>query len=380
MTHTDRKQSRRVLIAGAKFGEVYLNAFLQPQAGLELAGLLARGSRRAQQLAHDFGIPLYTSLEQLPDDIDIACVVVRSTVAQGEGSQLAADLLRRGIHVLQEHPLHPDDVARLQALADESNLVYWINSFYPNIPAGRCWIEKASRIRSLLEGQKPCSAQLTTSRQLLYSMLDLLLQACGLVDGNGIRVEVLDGSDDCFVPLRLVLPGGSQAVLRLQAYLDPSDPDMFSLVMHRASLAWPSGYLTLESSYGPVLWTGVFHDPQHGSDDRTMYRGANAGGCYAQPTSMVLRDAPGSWRDAFEIDGAAGIAYALRALRQVLDGASVPAAFSPAYQLALARLWLAVLHVAPPIVERHLAPPRLITWDDLNGAEASKAALRGTHG
>ncbi|WP_211090200.1 Gfo/Idh/MocA family oxidoreductase [Pseudothauera nasutitermitis] len=370
-----------MLIAGAKFGEVYLNAFLQPQAGLELAGLLARGSRRAQQLAHDFGIPLYTSLAQVPDDIDVACVVVRSTVAQGEGSQLAADLLRRGVHVLQEHPLHPDDVARLQALARERGLVYWINSFYPHVPAGRCWMERAARIRGLLDGRMPCSAHLTTSRQLLYSTLDLLLQACGLTDGNAVRVEALDGGDDCFVPLRLALPGGCQATLRLQAYLDPADPDMFSLVMHQASLAWPAGYLTLEASYGPVLWTGVFHDPQHGSPERTMYRHADADGCYGQPASMVLHGAPGTWRDAFEIDGAAGVAHVLRALCRVLDGAGVPAGFGPAHQLALARLWLAVLHAAPPVVERRLAPPRRITRDDLGGgAEPCREAAGGTHG
>lgn len=380
MIPAPRKKNRRVLVVGAKFGEVYLNAFLQPQDGFELAGLLARGSRRAQQLAHDFGIPLYTSIAQVPDDIDIACVVVRSTVAQGEGSQLAADLLRQGIHVLQEHPLHPDDVASLQALARERGLIYWVNSFYPHVPAGCCWIERATRIRSLLGGQLPSSALLTTSRQLLYSTLDLLLQACGLADGNSIHVKVLDGGDDCFVPLKLELPGGCQAMLRLQSYLDPADPDMFSLVMHQASLMWPAGYLTLEASYGPVLWTGVFHDPQHGSTERTMYRHADENGCYGQPTSVVLHEAPGTWRDAFEIEAAAGVALALRTLCQVLDGASAPAGFVPEHQLVLARLWLDVLHAAPSVVDRRQAPPKRITRDDLGDAKPCCEAAGETHG
>ncbi|MFJ5483608.1 Gfo/Idh/MocA family oxidoreductase [Pectobacterium actinidiae] len=380
MTRTTIKKNRRVLIVGAKFGEVYLNAFVQARAGLELAGLLARGSRRAQQLAHDFGIPLYTSLEQVPGDIDIACVVVRSTVAQGEGSQLSAGLLNRDIHVLQEHPLHPDDVVKLQALARERGLTYWINSFYPHIPAGRCWIEQASHIRSLLGGQTPCSAQLTTSRQLLYSTLDLLLQACGVWDASEVRTEVLDGADDWFVPLRLVLPGGCHAGLRLQTYLDSSNPDMFSLVMHQASLVWPSGYLTLEASYGPVLWTGVFHDPEHASRERTQYRYAGEIDGYAQPTSLLLHEPPGMWRDAFEADGADGIAQVLRTLCWVLDGASMPAQFSPAYQLSLARLWLDVVRIAPPVVERRLAPPRPITRDDLLATEPDQESAGGAHG
>lgn len=76
---------QRVLIVGAKFGEMYLNAFMQPPEGLELVGLLAQGSARSRELAHAFGIPLYTSPEQITKMPDIACIVVRSTVAGGTG-------------------------------------------------------------------------------------------------------------------------------------------------------------------------------------------------------------------------------------------------------------------------------------------------------
>ncbi|MEN1355047.1 Gfo/Idh/MocA family oxidoreductase, partial [Pseudomonas aeruginosa] len=75
---------QRVLIVGAKFGEMYLNAFMQPPEGLELVGLLALGSARSRELAHAFGIPLYTSPEQITRMPDIACIVVRSTVAGRE--------------------------------------------------------------------------------------------------------------------------------------------------------------------------------------------------------------------------------------------------------------------------------------------------------
>jgi thiazolinyl reductase component of yersiniabactin synthetase len=39
---------QRVLIVGAKFGEMYLNAFMRPGKGLELVGLLAQGSARSR--------------------------------------------------------------------------------------------------------------------------------------------------------------------------------------------------------------------------------------------------------------------------------------------------------------------------------------------
>ncbi|HBR2370729.1 TPA: yersiniabactin biosynthesis oxidoreductase YbtU, partial [Klebsiella pneumoniae] len=141
---------QRVLIVGAKFGEMYLNAFMQPPEGLELVGLLAQGSARSRELAHAFGIPLYTSPEQITKMPDIACIVVRSTVAGGTGTQLARHFLTRGVHVIQEHPLHPDDISSLQTLAQEQGCCYWVNTFYPHTRAGRTWLRDAQQLRRCL--------------------------------------------------------------------------------------------------------------------------------------------------------------------------------------------------------------------------------------
>ncbi|MCX8963167.1 Gfo/Idh/MocA family oxidoreductase [Erwinia psidii] len=376
MNTTAVKKNRRVLVAGAKFGEIYLNAFMQPQAGLELAGLYARGSRRAQQLAHAFGIPLWTRAEQIPDDIDIACVVIRSTVAGGEGSQLAAELLERGIHVLQEHPLHPDDIARLQKLAQQRNLLYWVNSFYPHLPACRCWIDKAQRVTALLDGERPVAAHLATSRQLLYSTLDLLLQTCGVTDAGQVTVATAGDANDGFTLVGLQLPGAGQATLHLQSWLDPADPDMFSLVMHQATLFWRSGYLTLAASHGPVVWTGAFHDAQHHNCDRTLYRYASEVDSYAQPTSVVLHPVESCWRDVFEVEAATAIGQILQSMSKVLAGSPVPAAFDSGYQLSLARLWLDIVQ-AVPAVTRQLTPPPLISCKALTDAIPTTGEANG---
>jgi len=126
-----------------------------------------------------------------------------------------------------------------------------------------------------------------------------------------------------------------------------------------------------------VLWTGLFHDNQHDSRDRTMYRYAHEEDAYAQPTSVVLLGAPDTWRDAFEIEGAAGIGYVLETLCQVLDGGTVPPGFNSAYQLALARLWLDVLRVAPPVTERHLSPPKSVTWKELEPRKKESGGMDG---
>jgi thiazolinyl imide reductase len=87
---------------GAKFGEMYLNAFMQPRRGWNWLACWPR--KRDRELAYAFGIPLYTSPEQITEMPDIACIVVRSTVAGGTGTQLARHFLTRGVHVIQEHP------------------------------------------------------------------------------------------------------------------------------------------------------------------------------------------------------------------------------------------------------------------------------------
>lgn len=354
---------RRVLIAGAKFGEVYLNAFLRPQPGLELAGLLANGSARARQLAQAFGIPLYTDVEQVPDDIRIACVVVRSTVVGGPGTALAEALLRRGMHVIQEHPMHPDEAARLRRLADQQGCAYWINSFYAHTPAGRCWIERARHLRQLLDNEAAHFAHLTTSRQLLYSTLDLLLQAYG---ADNASVDLEEAGEGAFSLLRLGLTG-CQALLRLQTYMDPHDPDFHSLTMHQLTLGWPSGYLSLEASYGPVLWTPALYDPRHQEGDRSLYHGALAtdDDHFSRPCTLTLHPAAPDWRHALEVDGPAGVEWVLHSLNRHLDGGGEPTSFQADHQLMLARLWQQILRQAGPARERRLPPPQLIEAREL---------------
>lgn len=83
------RQRPRVVVCGARFGQVYLEAFRNPDLPFELAGVVAAGSERSRACARRYGAPLYTDPEQLPDDIDMACVVIRGGLLGGRGSELA---------------------------------------------------------------------------------------------------------------------------------------------------------------------------------------------------------------------------------------------------------------------------------------------------
>lgn len=365
---------KRVLIVGARFGEAYLNAFLRGRPGLELAGLLSRGSARARQLTQAFAIPLYTSMEQVPDDIDIACVVVRSTIVGGMGTSIAEALLTRGIHVIQEHPVHPDEVQRLQQKAAEQGVNYWVNSFYSHTECGRCWAGAAADIRHQLHGEPPTLVQLTTSRQLLYSSLDLIVRAGGWLPQDIVVRPDVQVQGEVFTDLQLQASGTAIA-LRLQATMDPGEPDQHSQVMHHCDFIWPSGYLSLAATYGPVNWTPALYMPGHHDEQHSLYRQPDASSGLGTETHRMLYPAAVNWQEAMEVHGPAGVAWLLEQMVARIDGHGEQAAGvgSSAYQWGLAALWQQVLRNAGPVKEQRLQPPRRI--EPFRASESALQAL-----
>jgi yersiniabactin synthetase, thiazolinyl reductase component len=350
--------TKRVLVVGAKFGELYLNSFLTAQPGLELAGLMANGSSRARQLARAFGIPLYTSLDQVPGGFDIACVVVRSTIVGGSGSKLAEALLRKGLHVIQEHPLHPTELEQLQALASSLGLKYWVNSFYATASAGYCWLSAAKYIASELK-ELASFAQLSSSRQLLYSSLDLLLQALHHESGE-VEIACLNKSGP-FDQISFSW-GGTSISLELQNHIDPSDPDQHSLVTHQCQVGWSAGNLSLAGSYGPVLWAPTFFDGQHNTSCESIFARVSHQNalCFDLPTVTTLHEAPKNWRAVLECEAPTAVSRVLCLFLIHIHGHEAPPGLRADHQLTVARLWQQVLRQVGPAKESTLRPPRSI--------------------
>lgn len=257
----------RVIVCGTRFGEHYLAALSRQSSEFQLAGIVARGSERSRLLAQKLQVPLYTQVDKLPADIDLACVAIRSRIVGGEGSTIAEQLLLRGIAVLQEHPVHPSDIRRLQTLAQQHGVRYHVNTLYPALPAVARFIDYARRSASR---QRPAFIELTTSLQLLYSSLDIVNRAIG-----GLAPVI------CYThPLPDLGPGaplwpfrqmqgefaGIPVCINLQTTLDPSDPDHHSLVMHRISIGGTEGNVCLTSSFGPVVWSHSIYAPDYQQD------------------------------------------------------------------------------------------------------------------
>lgn len=252
----------RVLVCGTSFGRVYLRA-VHDDPTVELAGVLSKGSRASYRYADAYGVPCYPAPDELPDDIDIACVVVRAGVAGGSGAELSQRLMSRGIHVLQEHLLHPTELADCLRVARRHGVRYRVNSFYPHVAAVRRFLLAAQAMR---HRQQPLFVDAMAGVQVLHPLLEVIGRAVG-----GLRpwrfsdpappppaLDELARVPDPYTHLHGVV-GGTPVSLRVQNQIHPADPDNHALLLHRLSLVFESGVLALADTHGPVLWSPRMH-------------------------------------------------------------------------------------------------------------------------
>jgi thiazolinyl imide reductase len=350
------------------FGQVYLEAFRRTRYPIELAGILARGNPRSVACAHHYGVPLYRSIAELGPDIDVACVVVRSGILGGKGSELARELLARGIHVLQEHPVHPDEMAELLRTARRARVQYQLNSFYVNVGPVRRFIGAA---RHLCAQSKPLFVDAACGCQLSFSLLDIIGHALG-----GLRPWTLDRAPmtggEPFVTVRGTI-ASTPTTVRVQNQLDPADPDGFSYFMHRVSIGFPEGSLTLVDTHGPVVWTPR---PQFPREVRTMDAAPQfASTAAATPRAAVIGSpCPPSFDEIFRDLWPDGVARALITLRRAIAEQRDPLRHGQ-QQLAVAEMWrdLVLLAGPPELVRGDETRPLLA--DDIVGVTAAAEAM-----
>ncbi|TDE47225.1 thiazolinyl imide reductase [Nonomuraea mesophila] len=316
---------KRVVVCGTKFGQIYLTAMRD--GPFELTGILARGSARSAAYAREHGVPLVTDPDRVPELADLACVVVRSGVVGGEGSELAAALLSRGVHVLQEHPVHADELARTLRTARAASAVHHVNTLYVHLDPVRRFIDAARRLREL---QQPLYVDAACSVHVAYALFDILGQALG-----GLRPWTFTATAPG-TPFTCVTGtvGGVPLTLRVQNQIAPNDPDAHLHLLHRITVGTEGGNLTLVNTHGPVVWTPRMYVARDADDrfdtgaEHLSLPSATTIGPAQAPTfaDIVTR----LWPD--------GVRRALTGLREAAEDGRDPLRQGQ-YHLMLSRLW-----------------------------------------
>ena len=304
----------RVLVCGSNYGRTYINALAREPHKFQLAGILAQGSVRSQRLAALNSVPLYRSADELPDTINLACAAMSSDAAP-----VVLQLIRRGIHVLCEHPYPSDWLKRAFYLAQERGVQFHVNGHFANLPAPEKFIREC---RQAGERVRPEFLEVMATERSLYGALDILLAAAG--SRQPLRVHVLSRQTK-FVLLegnlgRVAVRLSVQASQKGRGRLIDGSPDY--LVDQRLTAAFPAGLLTLSSMAGPVLWNRT---PSQAEDEEPLW-------------SVVCSRATRTLAELGEHRTRANVA-ALNAIRQSILGLGTPGTQHPQHILRVSKTW-----------------------------------------
>lgn len=238
-----------VLVCGSNFGKVYIDAIKKCSDDFNLVGILCKGSRRSEIISVEYGVPLYKSAEQLPENIDLACVIVRSDGIGGNGTELSIELMKKNISVVQEQPVHNKYQVECYKVARANNVVYLTADLYLQLENIKVFVERS---RELLARSKLQFIHIACSTQIAYTALDILAAA-----GVSSSVKLASGVTKMqHAPFDIICAtiGNIPTVIEYNNRIDPTDPDHNMYVMHRFDLYFEDGLLSLVDTYGAVIW------------------------------------------------------------------------------------------------------------------------------
>lgn len=341
----------RVIVCGSRFGRVYMAGTARLQS-CELAGVLGTGSERSRECAQRYSVPLYTRVEALPSDIDGACVIVGSGLAGGAGSAIARMLLERKIYVLQEHPIHPNELAGLIRVAYQNGVVHQVSTLYPYT---RVVGEFISLSRRIVSRHPPLYVDGACSLQLQTSFFDVLGRILGRLRPWEFESLPLrrprSERQAVFRSLQGSVAGVSVSV-RIQNELHAADPDNHCHLYHQMTVGTAAGSLCLVDTHGPIVWRPRPHIPiriQAGGDPALLSDEV----LNLEATTLVQSEAQ-TWRSIMTTGWPTAAGAAVGELQARASGQIWPDA---QYYLSLAQMMVDVsAELGAPEIIHHDAP------------------------
>ncbi|NIF21639.1 Gfo/Idh/MocA family oxidoreductase [Candidatus Pantoea multigeneris] len=325
----------KVLVCGSTFGQFWLAALQRYPQRFQVVGLLASGGARSRDCAQRYHLPLYTDVASLPENIDLACVVLRATVMGGAGSDLAQQLMAKGIHVIQEQPVHHDEVVANLRCAREHAVQYRVGNLYPHLPAVQQFIQSAHR---LLRRQKPQFIDAACASQVAFPLITLLAEALGAPRPWQFQTQAPLSE----APFQQVqgLMGGIPLTLNIHNEVDPQDPDNHFQLLQQITLGFPAGRLSLIDTHGPVMWFPRLHIPEAVKRDRDFSSPQSAH--LMEETSAIIGEVTqASWRTTLAEQWPEAISQDLLALAESIQSADAPR-WSPQSLLTQCQMWQAL--------------------------------------
>ena len=246
----------KVVVCGTGFGKYYIKGILKLKQLFKLVGIVSTGSKKSLEVAEECKVPLITDINCItPETVDIACVVIKSTILGGNGTEIALRLLEKGIHVIQEQPIHFRDYQSCLLASKKTGCKYQLNTFYPNLYAINKFINISNKMKEII----PITYIIAESSiQVLFPLLDILNK---IFEGlSPYKLERLNGE----LKQRFrILVGNIKSVpitLLIDNQMNVDTPESNMALFHRITLGTTKGKLTLTDTHGTVLWTPIIHE------------------------------------------------------------------------------------------------------------------------
>ena len=249
------REKIKTIVAGTTFGQFYLKALEYMSDRFELCGILASGSGRSERLAKEYQVPLYKSVDNLPEDIELACVIIRASALGGKGTELSLALMNRGINVIQEQPLHYKELSECFKCAKKNGVFFHVADLYVNLPAVRQFTAAA---KELMKKQQVLYIEASCSAQVTYPLVDIL---CHIFPSmRPFRIKNIDNKSGPFHILTADM-AKIPAIFLIHNEMNPDDPDNFMHLLQRITIGTTAGRLCLYDSHSAVAWHNRLHVP-----------------------------------------------------------------------------------------------------------------------
>lgn len=238
----------KVVVCGTGFGTFYAEAVVRAAEKFELAGIVASGSQRSKKCAEHYQVPLYHYVEEVPEDIQVACIAIRTNSLGGAGTDMALAFLKRGIHVILEQPVHHKDLQQCFKQALQSKCCFMTGDLYINMSEMRRFLQTCKHMQS--KGEELTYIRAGFSVQAFYPFVEVLGQ---LIPG-GKPSDIVMGEQMGDFKIISGKLGNVPFSFQFNNVMNPENPDNYMQLLHSFTCFYPSGRLELVDTRGPLVW------------------------------------------------------------------------------------------------------------------------------
>ncbi|NQX86426.1 MAG: Gfo/Idh/MocA family oxidoreductase [Flavobacteriaceae bacterium] len=333
-TKQNTSRKLRTVVFGSTFGQFYLEALRNMPEDFEIKALVAGGSERSQKCAKAYNIPLLKDINEIDlNEIDLACVVLRSGVMGGKGTEIARYCMENGIHVIQEHPIHHNDLSACLRVAKANNVQFVTGNLYVHLPAFRRFSEVS---KHLFESKKVSYIDIALATQVSFPLVQMMIDV--LPNPRPLRINNVVKDSGAFQILTGTW-GDIPFTLRAHNEVNPNDPDNHQHLLHTISIGSSGGTLSLTDTHGPVVWKPQLHIPHN-----ELLRNVTPTPELNENSTQVLGpDGPPTYQNILQKQWPRAIGKDLKAIKQFIDGEQKPAQRAH-LELLCTQIWHELTH------------------------------------